>query len=167
MQSSVIKATTDVEARMLDTITKNTGSLRAEIRRLKSCLNERSLDHSKPMAEFSFEHQTQLVQLSEQLSQIWEQQRASDEAKKSLEISKNSVAAQHRLLQSLQFPQMLERKEEISSAYENTYEWLFQTNTRGQVDWHRFVSWSRRADNCNSIYWIHGKPGEFPVSVCL
>lgn len=160
MQSSVIKSNTDVEDRILDTVTKNTGSLRAEIRRLTSCLTEMSLDYRNESSELSFEHQTQLMQLSKHLAQIWEQQRASIEASKSMEISRDSVAAQNRLLQSLQFPQMQERKEEISSAYENTYEWLFQADPRGKTDWHNFVSWARRADNPQTIYWIHGKPGK-------
>lgn len=160
MQGSVIKSTTDVEDRILDTITKNTGSLRAEIRRLASCLNEMSLDHRNTSRELSCNHQTQLVQLSKQLAQVWEHQRALNEASKSLEISRNSVAAQNRLLQSLQFPQMQERKEEISSAYTNTYEWLFRADQRGRNDWHNFVSWTKRADNPQTIYWIHGKPGE-------
>lgn len=164
MQSSVIKSTTDVEDRILDTVTKNTSSLRAEIRRLASCLNEMSLDYRNTSRELSFNHQTQLVQLSKQLAQAWEHQRASNEASKLLASSRISAAAQNRLLQSLQFPQMQERKEEISSAYENTYEWLFQADQRGRNDWHNFVSWTKRADNPQTIYWIHGKPGESLVS---
>lgn len=161
MQNNVMKATTDVEVRILDVLTKNTGSLKAEIGKLTSCLNEMSFDHRpNPVNEISDVQQTELFQLSKQIAQIWEQQRASDKARKSLEMSKNSVAAQHRVLQSLQFPQMQERKEEISSAYENTYEWLFQTDPSGKSDWHSFVSWARSAHNPNSIYWIHGKPGE-------
>lgn len=161
MQNSVIKATTDVEDRVLDIVKKNTGSLKAEIGKLTSSLNEMSFDNRpNPMDEFTDVQHTQLIQLSKQISQIWEQQIASEEASKPLEMSRNSVTAQHRILQSLQFPQMQERKEEISSAYENTYEWLFQADRRGQGDWHSFVSWARRADNPQSIYWIHGKPGE-------
>lgn len=161
MHNSVMKATTDVEVRILDVVTKNTGSLKAEIGKLTSCLNEMSFDHRpNPMNQMSDVQQTELFQLSKQIARIWEQQRALDEARKPLEMSKINVEAQHRVLQSLQFPQMQERKEEISSAYENTYEWLFQTEPSGQSDWHSFVSWARSADNPNSIYWIHGKPGE-------
>lgn len=156
MESNVISATTAVERRILDTVKKNAGSLEAEISRLRSCLNEMSFEYQRvPASDLGF------VQLSDQLVQIWEQQRASDEARKSVEISRNSVAAQHRLIQSLQFPQMQERQEEISSAYKNTYEWLFQADSKGKNDWHSFVSWARRAGNTQSIYWIHGKPGEF------
>lgn len=162
MESSVISATADVERRILDTVKKNAGSMEAEIARLSSCLDEMSFDYQRaPASDVSLIDQPQLMQLSEQLVQIWEQQRASDEAHKSVEISRSSVAAQHRLLQNLQFPQMQERQEEISSAYENTYEWLFQPNPKGRSGWHNFVSWARRASNTQSIYWIHGKPGEF------
>lgn len=161
MESNVISATTAVERSILDTVQKNAGSLEAEIARLRSCLNEMSFDYQRlPASDVSLIDQPQLAQLSEQLVQIWEQQRASDEARKSVEISKSNVVAQHRLLQNLQFPQMQERQEEISSAYENTYEWLFQPNPEGRSDWHNFVSWARRAGNTQSIYWIHGKPGE-------
>lgn len=161
MQKSVIKATTDVEDRVLDIVKKNTGSLKAEIARLTSSLNEMSFDNRpNPMDEFTDVQHTQLIQLSKQIAQIWEQQIASEEASKPFDRSRNAIAAQHRVLQSLQFPQMQERKEEISSAYENTYEWLFQADRRGQNDWHSFISWARKADNPQSIYWIHGKPGE-------
>lgn len=161
MHSNAVHSTNDVEHRILDTLEKNAGSLEAEIRELTSSLKELSFDHRRDrIGEFTFVHQTQLVRLSEQLSQIWEYQRAADEARKTVETSKNSVAAQHRLLQSLQFPLMQERKEEISSAYKDTYEWLFQAAPREQEDWHSFVSWARRADSPQRIYWIHGKPGE-------
>lgn len=161
MQNSVIKATTDVEDRVLEIVQKSTGSLKAEIGKLTSHLNELSLDYRpNPVDEISEVHQTELFQLSKQLAWIWEQQRASDGASKPLETSRNSMAAQLRVLQSLQFPQMQERKEEISRAYENTYEWLFQTDPNGQNDWHNFVSWAQSADSSRSIYWIHGKPGE-------
>lgn len=158
----VNRATTEVENRILDTLKKNTGSLRAEIGKLTSSLNEMPINcRENQMGELSLEHQIQLAHLSEQVTQIWEYQRASDEASKSLEALRNIETAQHRILQSLQFPQMQERKEEISIAYENTYEWLFEADQHRQDGWHDFVAWAR-ADNPSTIYWIHGKPGESP-----
>lgn len=160
--SIVNRATTDVENRILDTLKKNTGSLHAEIGKLTSSLNEMSINcPENQMGELSLEHQIQLAHLSEQVTRIWEHQRASDEASKSLETLRNIETAQHRILQSLQFPQMQERKEEISVAYENTYEWLLEADPHGQKDWHNFVSWAR-VENPQTIYWIHGKPGESP-----
>lgn len=169
MQNSVVTATADVEHRILEAVKGHAGSLEAEIGRLTSCLNELSFeDHKASVGHFSLAYQTQLVQLSEQLAKIWEHQRARDETSASLEASRNGASAQHRLLQSLRYPQMQERKEEISIAYRNTYEWLFQDDPREQNNWHNFVPWARRADNPHSIYWIHGKPGKFgeePVSL--
>lgn len=160
VHSIVNRATTDVENRILDTLKKNTGSLRAEIGKLTSGLTEMPMNcRENQMSELSLEHQMQLAHLSEQVTQTWEHQRASGEASKSLEALRNIETAQHRILQSLQFPQMQERKEEISVAYENTYEWLFEADPHGQKDWHNFVSWAR-AENPQTIYWIHGKPGE-------
>lgn len=161
MQSNVITATTDVETRILETFKKHTGSLESEIGRLTSCLNDVSLENRRaPLSEFSLIHQMQLTQLLEQLAEIWEHQRASDEANESSEASRSIIAAQQRLLQSLRFPQMQDRKEEISSAYKDTYEWLFQAAPREQKHWHNFLPWARREDNSHSIYWIHGKPGK-------
>lgn len=160
MHRSAVNSTTNVEDCILDTLKKNAGSLEAEIRELTTSLKEMSLEqHINRTNEFSSIHQTQLVQLSEQLAQIWQYQRAADEARKTAETSRSSVAAQHKLIQSLQFPQMNERKEEISSAYKDTYEWLFQAAPREHEDWHSFVSWARRADSPQRIYWIRGKPG--------
>lgn len=165
MHSSAIRATTDVESRIIDTVKLHTSSLAAEVGKLTSRLNDLSLDHNKSAtSEFSLVHHAQLVHLSEQLIQNLKQHRASDEASKSLEVSRRSVVAQDRLLQSLQYPQMQEIKEEISSAYENTYEWLFHDGSNGQRDCQNFVSWTRGIDKGPRIYWIHGKPGELQQS---
>lgn len=162
MQSSLTRATSDAEYRILDTVKGSADSLEAEIGKLTSRLHKMSCDHGEdPFRDFSYVHQNQLVKLSEQLAQIWEHQRASDEGNRSLEVARNSTAAQNRILGSLQFPQMRERRDEICKAYENTYEWLLQDDTGRQNDWHNFVSWAGRVDNGRTIYWIYGKPGEF------
>lgn len=65
--------------------------------------------------------------------------------------------ARDRLLESLFFPEILARHEQVSEAFEGTYEWIFadprKSNNRR---WSSFHDWLMTGDD---IYWISGKPG--------
>lgn len=83
-------------------------------------------------------------------------------------------ARRERLLHSLKFPGLNERRNQVSEAYENTFQWIFmgdagpsQEDTTGfgleDVDladpsgasWDIFSNWLR---STAQIYWISGKP---------
>ncbi|KAL8784235.1 MAG: hypothetical protein Q9195_009134 [Heterodermia aff. obscurata] len=67
--------------------------------------------------------------------------------------------AHQRLLESLFFPEIVSRQEQISDAFEGTYQWIFDLPDSKRVRdarWSNFHDW---LENSNSIYWISGKPG--------
>lgn len=63
------------------------------------------------------------------------------------------------VLESLRFPQMHERAQQIESAHEKTYSWIFQANERNMRRWDDPVAWLSSSTEARQIYWISGKPG--------
>jgi hypothetical protein len=58
------------------------------------------------------------------------------------------------LLQSLRFPTMMDRFEEVQTAHQKTYEWMFETPDPKYSRWSDFPQWLSRG---TGIYWISGK----------
>jgi hypothetical protein len=63
---------------------------------------------------------------------------------------------QEKILQGLRFPGMTDRYEQVSSAYEQTFEWIFSHPEPDQVPWSNFVVWLEQG---GGVYWINGKAG--------
>ncbi|MCJ1243135.1 hypothetical protein MMC30_000332 [Trapelia coarctata] len=61
-------------------------------------------------------------------------------------------------LDSLGFPTMSNRRDEVAEAFHTTFEWIFQEpNSESEpLPWTNFASWLRHG---NHIYWINGKAG--------
>ena len=65
--------------------------------------------------------------------------------------------ARDQLLQSLFFRDILVRHDQVSKAFEGTYEWIFaDSETSDKRRWSSFHDWLMTGDD---IYWISGKPG--------
>jgi hypothetical protein len=60
-----------------------------------------------------------------------------------------------RVLRSLHFREMPDRKKRIPIRHQETYEWIFRESS-GTVHWDSFVDWLKGP---SSIYWLTGKPG--------
>ena len=62
------------------------------------------------------------------------------------------------LLDSLSFPAMQDRQDEVAQAYHTTFEWIFDEPQHGGGDlpWNNFVQWLRDG---RGIYWVNGKAG--------
>jgi len=60
------------------------------------------------------------------------------------------------LLQSLRFPTMTHRGEEIAEAHKRTFEWAFRAPENGYRPWSDFVEWLQTGGQLN---WINGKDG--------
>jgi hypothetical protein len=58
------------------------------------------------------------------------------------------------VLQSLRFPTMMDRFEEVQTAHQKTYEWIFETPDPKYSRWSDFPRWLSRG---TGIYWINGK----------
>ena len=64
-----------------------------------------------------------------------------------------------RLLESLFFPDIVAREEQISDAFEGTCRWIFDSSDdqeREPRPWSNFRKW---LETENGVYWISGKPG--------
>ena len=67
--------------------------------------------------------------------------------------------AHQQLLESLFFPEIVSRQEQISEAFKGTYQWIFDSPSSKRtrhVRWTNFHNWLETSDG---IYWISGKPG--------
>ncbi|KAI1323280.1 hypothetical protein F5Y16DRAFT_403584 [Xylariaceae sp. FL0255] len=89
-----------------------------------------------------------------------------------------SKTKRDRLLQSLKFPGMNERRNQVDDAYKDTGKWVFAGDDHGisldgpdgssssnsdsvgskmsEINWHSFSNWLCSTD---VLYWISGKPG--------
>ncbi|KAB8338808.1 hypothetical protein FH972_021752 [Carpinus fangiana] len=76
------------------------------------------------------------------------------ESMKQLLLSGQEMAAQHRLLKSLHFAGMRERRNNIFDTHEDTYEWIFDSS-HADLDL-GFAEWLRTG---SGVYWITGNPG--------
>jgi hypothetical protein len=65
---------------------------------------------------------------------------------------KLKVTVEDAILESLMFPTMTDRMEEISDEHVHTFEWLFDENHL--ESWPSFVKWLREP---GGLYWINGK----------
>lgn len=67
-----------------------------------------------------------------------------------------------RLLQSLKYPAMNERRNHVSKSYTGTFQWVLDADGIASNDdsehnrWDNFGDWLKSG---NDIYWISGKPG--------
>ena len=74
--------------------------------------------------------------------------------------------AHQQLLESLFFPEIVSRQDQISDAFQGTYQWIFDppsSKRARNVRWSNFHHWLKSSDNwlksSDGIYWISGKPG--------
>lgn len=70
-----------------------------------------------------------------------------------------ALFARDKLLDSLIFPEIVSRQENVSAAYEGTCSWIFDSSADQQNakrPWSNFRKWLETDDG---VYWISGKPG--------
>jgi hypothetical protein len=65
-------------------------------------------------------------------------------------------AVNEQITQSLRFPTMTSRYENVVEAYPQTFEWIFADCTAEQLPWSNFSQWLKEGDG---VYWINGKAG--------
>lgn len=65
-----------------------------------------------------------------------------------------------RLLDSIYFQQITERRSRIPQAHAATFEWIYNQESESTSSWNNFVSWLRGGSaNQENLYWISGKAG--------
>ncbi|KAL9029249.1 MAG: hypothetical protein Q9196_002487 [Gyalolechia fulgens] len=111
-----------------------------------------ALKDNKDVFDASLAHQTQIF--TGTIAQIEDSvKRASNSrhlghSKK--ELLQYAIPA---LIQSLRFPGLMDRYENVAEAHGQTFSWIF-TPDDGKQPWHSFTSW---LEESTSIYWIMGK----------
>lgn len=64
-----------------------------------------------------------------------------------------------RLMESLYFPQMDDRRESIQSAHEGTYRWALLSTGAANVRWDNLADWMSDPQPAHRVYWVNAKPG--------
>lgn len=67
--------------------------------------------------------------------------------------------AEQRILESLRFPQVQERRHQIHEAHKETYQWILRSTSNQNQQWNSFIVWLSSSTESRRIYWIYGKPG--------
>ena len=68
----------------------------------------------------------------------------------------STIDYQRRLLESLYFPEMNSRQEQIKEAHKKTFNWLFDETGEDLRPWSNYTEWLRTGQG---TYWISGKAG--------
>ena len=72
-----------------------------------------------------------------------------------MNLERQNRAEYEKLLDSLGFPTMAKRQEEIYDPYPKTYGWIFDPEKQKEPGGN-YLPWLER---CGGIYWISGKAG--------
>ncbi|KAK4501641.1 hypothetical protein PRZ48_007450 [Zasmidium cellare] len=64
-----------------------------------------------------------------------------------------------KLVGSLYFPQMEDRRDHIPMAYQGTYRWALLSTSNTNMRWDNFVSWLQDPQPRSRTYWVSAKPG--------
>src|SRR5690348_6917526 len=72
--------------------------------------------------------------------------------------SKDGREQCQKILDSLYFSEMDDRRNQIKQAHEKTFEWILRHHETEDPAWDDFVKWLE-SDGGHPIYWIRGKPG--------
>ncbi|KAK8024528.1 hypothetical protein PG993_012594 [Apiospora rasikravindrae] len=155
-----MKARTDAEALILQTFNQQSIQLGAEIQELSSKIEGISLGrYDDAMKNFRSDHEAELDRLSQKVEQIMETQNPPATYQEVLGASVRSSGAKERIVESLFYPQIQARKEQISDVFEGTYGWMFRNDATSRDAKDSFVSWLTTRSTKHNVYWVSGKPG--------
>ena len=79
-------------------------------------------------------------------------------AKRFDQLQQQMKSDEHRraFLDSLYFPELTSRHEQIREAHEKTFQWIFEPQGDLALKWDSFIQWLQAGQG---IYWINGKAG--------
>ena len=75
---------------------------------------------------------------------------------RNLQLGQTADQRKQALIQSLLFPEIKLRQEQIDDAHERTFEWIFDESGEELRPWSCFVTWLKTG---SGLYWINGKAG--------
>jgi hypothetical protein len=66
------------------------------------------------------------------------------------------TSIQEHIINSLKYPSMTHRYEDVIEAHPKTFDWAFENPTEEQLPWSNLTDWLRAGDG---VYWVCGKAG--------
>src|SRR5271156_3094432 len=66
---------------------------------------------------------------------------------------------EEKLLDSLYFPSIKDRRSRIPDAHARTFRWIYDRSPRTTHRWTDFVKWLQDRDRQIGLYWVTGKAG--------
>ncbi|KAL9073650.1 MAG: hypothetical protein Q9157_004660 [Trypethelium eluteriae] len=156
-QSEILRSTTRVEGSILNAVNSSSGSIRDEIRLLAEQLERTSLDatQNQTILQFAVSNRDFLESLSDQLNSILSQHNDVQ----ALTEERQVADAQQKILDSLHFPQVQERRHQIHEAHNETYRWILRPGLDQRRRGDDMVAWLSSKMETRKIYWVCGKPG--------
>jgi len=155
-QNDILRSTTRVEGSILNAVTSSSSSIQNEIRLLAEQLESTNLDSvQQTVAEFLTSNRDLLEKLSDQLDSIFPQHNDL----RALADERQATDAQQKVLDSLQFSQIQERRDRVHRAHKETYQWILQPMLNQRQRWDSLTAWLASSEDLRRIYWIYGKPG--------
>ncbi|KAK5057776.1 hypothetical protein LTR84_011777 [Exophiala bonariae] len=156
-QSEITRSTTEVQTKILEAVSVASNTIQDDIQLLADKLEYLSIDSFHENAsQFLSAHQVALNDLAASLNTIMLQQYDLQ----SLSAQRQTLIAQQKIIDSLHFPLMNDRRDHVQIAHQDTCEWIF-AKQRGPSPhtWSNFPTWLSSENETASIYWVHGKPG--------
>ena len=131
-------------------------SLQDDIKALEKQLSSVSLDSTQQLvAQFTASHHDLFRHLSHRLDMIL----AMHTDFRSFSDEDQTAEARQSILDSLHFPQIGDRRDQITKAYSKTYRWILEERHEESQRWDDFLLWLKSSSCRHRIYWVHGKIG--------
>ncbi|KAI9149984.1 hypothetical protein HJFPF1_09731 [Paramyrothecium foliicola] len=160
MHHDVLQTNRDTERRIISTVTASASSVKEDVEILVKQMENMSIKSLESVfAEFRSSHREFLNQLTQALKKSLESTQAGDTASGLEPNLQQDLSIRQKVMDGLYFPQIFDRRDAITPAHQETFEWIFRTEDRPQARWDSFSKWVGSDTNDGKIYWIHGKPG--------
>lgn len=149
----ILKQGSALEQNILNTVKRCFDSVRGDITRLTATLGNAAIKLNQPSPEDGVEivrlwqsrNPDKLATLNGLLEEVTENDRITH--------------TEDKLLDSLYFTRIEERRERIPQAHAKTFSWLFEEAARDTNEYSHFRCWLETDIPHKNIFWICGKPG--------
>ena len=156
VQDDILRNVTRVEGSVLKAVTSASDTLQDDIKSLAEQLDNMNLESvQQTVARFTASNHDLLEHLSNRLDSIF----ALHTDFRALSDETQMAAARQNILDSLHFPQIRERRNQIPKAHNETFQWILEPGEGKPQRWDDFTTWLRASSSESRIYWIHGKIG--------
>jgi len=143
---AVLNAHSLFQRKILDAIQQSYAGLKEELVMLSSSLNDaRREDRTQLVRVWQADNKENLNLLSGRLSTVTEDAQI--------------MATQTKLLDSLYFSRIEERRERIPEAHKQTFKWIFGGIKEDGTWWDHFVHWLEDQVVRENVFWVSGKAG--------